>query len=215
MRNLDQEKPLLRGWFHLAAWFACLPGTWWLLTLARGNTQVLAVAVFMGSLLLLFGISSLYHLGKWSESGLARMRRLDHGMIFLSIAGAYTPYCLLALPPAHGTVLLYAIWLGAAAGIMRVLAWPYAPRWAAVGSYAVISCFAAPIMPDLHAHLSPVAYALVWAGFVFAGLGALCYATGRPEPWPRVLGHHEVFHVAVVACMGCYYAGLYTLLGGP
>lgn len=204
-------KPRLRGRSHQLAALACLPASWALLSVARPGEAFWGSAVFMGALLLLFTTSATYHLVEWTPRGLDRMRRVDHGMIFMAIAGFYTPYCLLALPPAIGHSLLWAVWIGAFLGLARVVFWPYAPRWVAVAAYAIVSIFALPVLPLILAALSPTAIIAVTVGNSVVGVGALCYMFGRPDPWPAWFGHHEIFHLTVVIAGAGYYVGVWTL----
>jgi hemolysin III len=214
MSVCETDKPRLRGWFHVAAALGCLPAGWALLHVAQPGKATLAAAVYMVSIFLLFGISGIYHRIKWSESGLARMRRVDHGMIFVSMGGFFTPFGLLALPPEHGQWLMLAIWGGAAAGVLRVLLWPYAPRWASVTSYAAVACLGIPFLGEVESHLSSFGVTCVTLGFTAAGVGGICYAIGKPEVWPGWLGHHEVFHLTVIVCAACYYLATWTLVAG-
>jgi len=195
-------KPLLRGVSHeiaaalaLAAWVA-------LAVLAPGARARTAAIVYGGSLFSLFAVSALYHRPQWPKRARLWMRRLDHSAIFLLIAGSYTPLCLL-LPPARGLPMLAAAWTGAAIGIARAVFWVRAPRPLAVALYVLLGWLAVPMIPALRAVLGDGALALLAVGGLLYTLGAVVYATRRPDPFPRVFGYHEVFHALVIVAAAC------------
>jgi hemolysin III len=132
------------------------------------------------------------------------MRRLDHAAIFLLIAGTYTP--LAVLLRGRGEVLLAVVWAGAALGVVRAVAWPRAPRWLAVGLYVLLGWCVVPLVPALHATAGALATALLLAGGAAYTVGAVIYALRRPDPFPRVFGYHEIFHVLVVAAAALHFA---------
>jgi hemolysin III len=162
----------------------------------------------------IFATSATYHRREWSEAGLERMRRLDHGMIFIGIAGFYTPFCFSALTPAHGQLLFLLAWIGAAAGLIRVIMWTYAPRWVATACYTAQACLALPFLYEILTAVGPWGNVLMWSGNALVGAGAMCYVFGKPDPWPGVFGHHEIFHLTVVAVAACYYGTAWMLTGG-
>ncbi|MDB5100437.1 MAG: rane protein [Cyanobacteria bacterium RYN_339] len=207
-------RPALRGVSHGLAALACLPGAWALFHHARVGQSQLAALIYMLGIFGIFVTSAVYHRVEWTEEGLARMRRLDHGMIYFGIAGFYTPFCFCALTPAHGQVMFLLAWFGAAAGVLRVIVWSYAPRWVAVGSYALQACLALPFLGEMLANVGPWGNVLMWTGNAVVGLGAMCYAAGKPDPWPGVFGHHEIFHLTVVVVAACYYGTAWMLVGG-
>ena len=171
--------------------------------------------VYVASVLGLFGVSAAYHCITWhSATARAWMRRLDHSMIFLLIAGTYTPIALLALNPPDRTVVLAVVWGGAAAGMGMKLAWPHAPRWLGVPLYIGLGWVAVFVLPDLLTHAGPTMVALLLAGGLLYTTGAICYATRWPNPWPRTFGYHEFFHTAVTAAALCHYAAVWLVLAG-
>src|SRR5215213_130777 len=122
-------KPRLRGVFHQYAFFVSLAGGTLLVFLAATTRASVAAAIYAASVSALFGVSALYHRVTWNGPARRRMRRLDHAMIFLLIAGTYTPVGLLVLEGTLATVVLAVVWGGAVAGIVLELAWTTAPRW--------------------------------------------------------------------------------------
>jgi hemolysin III len=197
-------KPKLRGVFHqwAAAGFAIAAPV--LLAGVRDPIAWRGTATFLYGLVALFTISALYHRVEWSPRALGRMRRLDHAGIFGLIACVYTPFCLMALPPADGRFLLAVAWIAAAVGVGRVLLWPYAPKPVAVATYCLHPLLAAPYLERIYAGTGPTGTAAMVLGNTVVALGALAYAYERPDPVPGVFGPHEIFHVTVVACAVAY-----------
>ena len=132
----EKVKPKLRGVIHEYSFPVSLLAGGLLVYFASGGRERLALAIYAISLSALLGTSALYHRVNWRRPG-ARMwmRRLDHSMIFLLIAGTVTPFALLVVPGALGTALLIAVWAGAAAGIAVELLWTRSPKWVSVAVY--------------------------------------------------------------------------------
>ena len=198
-------RPLLRGMLHLAALFAAITGAVALLLLAESARDYVSSAVFSTSLILLYGTSAVYHRVTWSAYGRGLMRRLDHAMIFVLIAGTYTPFCLLVMGNAWGISILSVIWSVAGAGILMKLAWPHAPRWLGVSIYFIVGWLALVPSLELIAELAARPLALTAFGGVLYSIGGVIYALRRPDPWPRVFGYHEVFHLLVIAGGALHY----------
>ncbi len=203
--QLPREKPLLRGVFHEVAAGVALAGLTALVALAPGPRARLAGLVYGGSLVALFSVSALYHRPTWSPAARLRMKRLDHSAIFLLIAGTYTPLCLL-LADGRARTLLTVVWIGAGLGILRALLWPRAPRAVSTVLYLLLGWAAVPIVPGMYRALGPGALALLASGGLLYTVGAVIYATRRPDPFPRVFGYHEIFHLLVVAAAGLQFA---------
>src|SRR5690606_24524078 len=145
-----------------------------------------------------FGVSALYHRVPW-RSATARvwMRRADHAMIFLLIAGTYTPFALLVLQGPIADAILIVVWAGALTGIVLKLIWIHAPKGLAAAAYVALGWVAVIAFPQLVEHAGVVATALVASGGVLYTAGAIVYAIRRPDPVPAVFGYHEVFHALV------------------
>ena len=195
-------KPLLRGVSHEVAAALAL-GAWVALAVVAPGPKALAAAnVYGASLFALFAVSALYHRPRWPERARLWMRRLDHSAIFLLIAGSYTPLCLL-LPPSRGLPMLAVAWTGAALGIAQAVFWVRAPRPLAVSLYLVLGWLVVPMVPGLRSALGDGALALLALGGLLYTIGAVIYATHRPDPFPRVFGYHEVFHAFVIVAAAC------------
>lgn len=205
VRTSDAPKPRFRGRLHQAAFFASIPAGLALILVAPGTKARAGAIVYVSALLLQFGASALYHLGDWTDRVYVHMRRLDHSMIFVLIAGTYTPLCLMAL---HGTarwVVLTLVWTGAAVGILTKL---YRVDLHVLSGFMYIGLgwVAVFVIPALARALSHTAMGLVIAGGITYTVGALALATHRPDPWPRTFGYHEVWHAATVAAAACFFA---------
>jgi hemolysin III len=198
-------KPLLRGVSHELAAAAAL-AAWTALALLAGSDRARAAAnVYGSSLFTLFAVSALYHRPTWAPRARMLMRRLDHSAIFVLIAGTYTPFCLL-LGGRSGTALLALVWTGAALGILRSVLWVRAPRPLIAALYVVLGWVIVPVLPAMRALVGGGGLALLAGGGVLYTLGAVVYATRRPDPFPRVFGYHEVFHALTVAAAALHFA---------
>jgi hemolysin III len=199
-------KPRLRGVLHQWAFFASLVLGAALVIFAPGGRGTLAAAIYAVSVAALFGVSAVYHRIDWANAAARRrMRRLDHTMIFVLIAGSYTPFALLVLDGPIATAILVAVWAGAVAGALMKLLWIDAPKWLVAGSYVLLGWVAVAAFPGLIEELGAGPTLLVAAGGVLYTLGALVYALQRPNPAPAVFGYHEVFHALVIAAAAVQY----------
>jgi hemolysin III len=156
----------------------------------------------------LFGVSALYHRVTWNGPARRRLRRLDHAMIFLLIAGTYTPVGLLVLEGRLAAVVLAVVWGGAVAGIVLELAWRGAPRWLGGTVYLALGWVAVVAMPQLFARLGMAGGLLIVAGGLVYSAGAAVYALRRPDPVPAVFGYHEVFHLLVIAGVAAHFLAI-------
>ncbi|MGB0121274.1 MAG: hemolysin III family protein [Solirubrobacterales bacterium] len=191
-------KPRFRGVSHKVAFFVALVAGTGLVAAAPAGSR-LPIAIYSLSLVAMFGASALYHRGKWNEKQLPWFRRLDHSMIFVLIAGTYTPFATLVLNGTIADVILAVVWGGALAGIIVTMFWVDAPTWITAIIYVVLGWISVIMLPALVDSSGWGAVVLLGAGGVLYTLGAVVYATHRPDPVPHVFGYHEVFHVFVIA----------------
>jgi len=161
---------------------------------AVGGGYRTPLAVYAATLVAMFATSALYHRGRWSPAGTRLWKRLDHSMIFLAIAGGYTGYCAVALPSSLAAALAFS----SAVAECPVLCRAGRGRRVRAG--------------DLLRHGGVVALALLCTGGGVHLLGALAYATRRPNPLPSTFGFHEVFHACTVVAATCHYIGLWFAL---
>jgi hemolysin III len=205
--NVPLPKPRLRGVSHQWAFFCSLVTGAALVVAAPAGRATVASAIYAGSVAALFGTSALYHRVTWPTPAARRwMRRLDHSMIFLLIAGTYTPFALLVLEGTLATVILVVVWAGALGGILLKLVWIDAPKPLVATLYVLLGWVAVVAFPDLVEGLGLASTALVAAGGLLYTAGAVVYALGRPDPVPSVFGYHEIFHALVIAAAALQYA---------
>ncbi|SDD01939.1 PAQR family membrane homeostasis protein TrhA [Actinokineospora iranica] len=210
--SAGSTKPRMRGVIHFWSFFVSLitGTTLFALALTVSATAALATAVYGVTVLGLFGVSALYHRRWWvTERARTWMKRLDHSMIFLFIAGTYTPFSLLAMDQPTGYIVLGVVWGGALAGVALKLLWPHAPRWLGTPIYIALGWVAVFVLPQLLANAGVAALVLLLAGGLFYTVGAVFYATKWPNPWPGVFGHHEFFHAATVLAAVCHYVAIW------
>jgi hemolysin III len=204
--------PRLRGVIHQYAFFAALLVGATLIILASSGRARTAVAIYAAGLAGCLGTSALYHRGRWSPRVRAWLCRLDHSMIFVLIAGTYTPVCMLALSGTLATAMLVTVWVGAVLGIVMTLVWWQPPAIAEVLPYIVLGWVAVVALPQLGAALGWLALLLLFAGGALYTVGAVIYGLERPDPFPAVFGYHEVFHCLTIAAAGAHLAVVTLLL---
>jgi hemolysin III len=201
----SQEKPLLRGWFHV--WttpVALLAG---LVLTAIGPTLAgrITAAVFTITAVLLFGTSAVYHRGNWDTGIRGVLRRIDHANIFLIIAGTYTPLTVMLLPQRTAVIALTIVWVGAIGGLLLSVLWLDAPRWLYVPLYLALGWVAVGFMRQFYEAGGGAVVWLVAAGGFAYTVGAIIYGTRWPNPSPRYFGYHEIFHALTIVGYVCHY----------
>ena len=174
-------------------------------TSAGRTDQIVAFGIFGLSLVALYSASTLYHLLPLSPTGVARLRRVDHMMIFVLIAGTYTPFCLLALDGAWRVGLLGVIWSLALCGVLLKIFWMGTLRWLSVALYLGMGWVAVIAAPALFVAVPAGGMIWVLGGGLLYTAGALIYALKRPNPAPGTFGFHELWHLFVVAGSACHY----------
>jgi hemolysin III len=183
-----------------------------------GLAPLVSCAVYSLTVCGLFGVSALYHRRVWGERGYQVMRRLDHSMIFIFIAGTYTPFCVLLLSRRSATTLLAVVWTGAVAGAAMKMIWPHGHRWLNAPLYIALGWVAVVVLPDIAgARAGPAGTArggvtilvLLVVGGAAYSVGAIFYALRRPNPWPTVFGHHEFFHACTLVAAISHHVAIY------
>ncbi|MEM7094297.1 MAG: hemolysin III family protein [Actinomycetota bacterium] len=197
-------RPLLKGWSHVVAAVAAVAICPILIALAPEGTRAPA-AIYSACVIALFAISATYHRFEWSGLAHAVIQRLDHSMIFVVIAATYTPIAVVALPDFQGRLILAVVWTGAIGGAVLHLFWPDAPRKILVGLYLTVGWVALVVIVDIWRELGVAGFVLLLAGGLMHSVGGAVYALKRPDPWPRIFGFHEVFHLFVIAGIACHY----------
>ena len=206
------SKPRLRGWIHLYCAFAALVAgsalvaVSWAVVSTRAGHATLAYTL---AIVAMFAVSATYHRVSWGSTAARNwMRRLDHSMIFVFIAGTYTPFALLDMPPSTGRQVLAIVWGGALAGVALTLFWPDAPRWVGVALYLLLGWVAVSYTATI-LHNSGVAAAVLLAvGGALYSLGAVFYALRWPASWPATFGYHEIFHAFTAVAAICHFVAV-------
>ena len=199
-------KPRLRGVSHEYAFFVSIGCGVALILAASDGRARLAAIIYACAVSALLGTSALYHRVTWRPTARRWMRRLDHSMIFVMIAGTYTPVALLALKGSLANTILIVLWCGALGGVVFKLLWIDAPKWLFATVYALLGLVTAAVFGELPAAIGWLGVSGLAVGGLLYLIGAVVYASGRPNPWPRVFGYHEIFHALVILAAGLQYA---------
>jgi hemolysin III len=204
----EPPRPRFRGVVHQWSFFVALVAGAILVALAPAGRATTAATIYAVALAGLLGTSALYHRITWPPRARAWVRRLDHAMIFVLIAGTYTPFALLVLDGTLGDVVLLGVWSGAAAGIVFTLVWVDAPKWLTAGAYVALGWFSIIAVPEITQQAGAGALALLATGGVAYTAGAVVYARRRPDPRPATFGYHEIFHVLVVVAAAAHFTAV-------
>ena len=203
----------MRGWLHFWSFAGSIAACATLIAVSAalvGGTAALATSVYSVTILGLFGTSALYHRRTWrTRKSRVVMKRLDHSMIFLFIAGTYTPFALLAVDQPRGYWILGGVWAGALAGVVLKLSWPTAPRWLGVPLYIGLGWVAVFILTDILHIAGVTSLVLLAVGGLLYTVGGVAYAIKKPNPWPGTFGYHEVFHAMTIVAAICHYIAVY------
>jgi hemolysin III len=207
---IGKWRPSWRGRIHGVAVAVTIPAGIVITLVTPSGLPRIAVLVYVLSLLALFSTSASYHLLTRSQRAQRTMRQLDHAMVYVLIAGTYTPVCLLALPPKIGVPFLIAIWLAAALGITLKITWRAHKTSGAM--YLVIGWAALIILPWSY-HMAGFTSLLLFAlGGIVYTVGAILFYLQRPKLKPLVFGFHEVWHVFTVVAVALQFAGVGVLI---
>ncbi|WP_375477234.1 hemolysin III family protein [uncultured Jatrophihabitans sp.] len=208
-------KPRLRGWLHAYAAVISIATGITLIAVAaalRGAPAAATTTIYALTITGLFGTSALYHRVNWKPRAHAVMKRLDHSMIFVFIAGTYTPIAVLTLSHTARIAVLVGVWSGALLGVGLQTLWRGAPRWLSAPCYIALGWVAAFVMPDLLRNGGVAAFTLILVGGVVYTVGAVVYALKRPNPYPGVFGFHEVFHLCTLIAAVCHYVAVWLIV---
>ena len=208
-------KPLLRGWMHLVCFFVAIPAGVTVVALASGPRGRIGALIYAVGLVALFGVSGLYHRGNWSATKRALMQKLDHGTIFVMIAGSYTPVCLLVLRGWVAWTMLTVAWVGAAAGFVLAFTGGRASRTVRGALYITLGWASVIALPQMWSHLSAAELVLLGVGGVLFTVGSVFLFTRWPDPFPHVFGYHEVWHALVVAAVVCHFVAIASVVHTP
>ena len=200
-------KPIWRGRLHQGAFFLSLPAGLWLLAGATTTSARVAVAIYWASMAGLYGTSASYHLFAHSERAVTWLRRADHSMIFVLIAGSYTPFCLLVLSRSWGIPILVVMWVIALAGIiMKMIRVTASGGKSGSWLYVVMGWTAIIALPQLLSELGLARMMLLFAGGIMYTVGAVILGKRWLNVSPTVFGYHEVWHALTIGAGVCHFA---------
>ena len=200
--------PRLRGVTHAYAFWCALVAAVVLVVISPGGVSRAAAAVYGAGLCALFGGSGLYHRWRWHPRWRPLLRRIDHSTIYVFIAACYTPVALLILDGTTKWAVLLIVWIGAALGVAFSVAWISAPRALSSATYVALGWVALICVPQLSSELPLTPMVLMASGGVLYTVGAVIFALGRPNPWPRTFGFHEIFHVFVILAAVAHFVAM-------
>lgn len=203
--HLPLTKPKLRGVSHLIAFFCAIIAGAWIIQHAETPRAKTASWVYGLSLAFLYGVSALYHNPNWRQSIRIWLRRLDHTAIYIMIAGNATALALTALPQEAGNRLTLIMWIVAAIGTFKALFWIRAPKAVSAIAYIVAGLATVPYFPQFYSSLMLSGLIWILLGGLLYAIGAVIYAVKRPNPFPRIFGYHEIFHLLVIAGSICHF----------
>ena len=209
----DALCPKLRGWFLLVGFAAAVPAGALLLVRAAGHGHAVPTSIYVAALAAMYGVGWIYHLLRWSPGTRARLRRLDHAVIYVFIAATYTPVAAVGLHDGVGYWLLAATWAGAALGVVAKLVRFEGSRIIGGTMYIVVGWLAIFGLHDLVGRLGVEDAILMFGGGILYTVGAAVLAARRPDPWPEVFGYHELWHTMVLAASAMHYVLIWRVVG--
>src|SRR5688500_13525722 len=205
---MEFDIPRLRGVTHAYAFWLALVAAGALIALTPAGAPRVAAAIYGAGLCAVFGGSGLYHRWRWHPRWRPLLRRLDHSTIYVFIAACYTAVGICVLTGATRWVVMVTVWAGALIGVLFSIFWVNAPRWLCSATYITLGWVALLASPQLLAGLPPVPLLLIATGGLLYTIGAIVFALGRPDPWPRVFGFHEIFHVFVILAAAAHFVAM-------
>ena len=196
---------------HLFGALLSIIGTIILLNYSRlplTPVTIVSILIFGMSLVMLYTTSGIYHLVYTTDAILLKLRKLDHAMIFILIAGSYTPFCLLALDGIWKWSIIITVWSLAIIGILLKMLWMNMPRWLSTSFYIGMGWIALFALKPLYDSLSLGGFVFLLLGGVMYTIGGIIYAIKKPNFSPN-FGFHEIFHIFVLLGSFCHYWAIF------
>lgn len=178
--------------------------------------HMIALSIFIVSMIMLYAASTIYHTLDLSAKVNKRLKKIDHMMIFVLIAGTYTPICIIALPQPLGISLLALVWTIAFVGIIVKLVWITCPKWFSSVLYIGMGWTCVLAFTQLLNSLSRAAFGWLLAGGIIYTIGGVIYALKLPifNSKHRYFGSHEIFHIFVMGGSICHFIVMYVFVAG-
>ena len=212
--TFNKGKDIVSALLHILGLGLAIAGTVVLIVKGAGYTpwHVVSYSIFGATLIALYAASSTYHTFYISEKVHNTLRRIDHIMIFMLIAGTYTPICLVTLRGPWGWVLFGIVWACALAGLFFKIFWLEAPRWLYTVFYIAMGWAALIAIWPLTQHLSPAALAWLFGGGIVYTIGGVFYALKFPRIQTKYFGFHELFHIFILLGSACFYVLIFCYI---
>lgn len=205
-------KPIARGYTHQAAIFLALCACTVLIIRSQGTPALVANIIYSLSLVGMYSMSALYHVPTWDRKIYLILRRLDHAAIFILIAGTATPICLFGLKGPSGLTLLALFWAFAIIGILISTVWTHGPKWIRASLYISMGWLGIFFFSEIKNSLDIANLWLLVTGGIIYTIGGIIYAAKWPNPFPRVFGYHEIFHIFVIIASGFHFCLNYNII---
>ncbi len=203
--TLGKMQNPVRGFLHGTAAAAGLVGTIFLLFHAPNWPVRFTVLVFGLAMMALYTTSSLYHSIPWRDRWKKRMQRIDHSMIYVLIAGTYTPVAAIVLDPPWNWIVLSMVWAITIGGVVQKGLFPKVPGWISVMMSTILGWLGVFFFWPMIQRLGWLPVGFVLTGGVLYTVGMVFLVTNRPRLWPRVFSYHEVFHIMVVSATSLHF----------
>ncbi|MBT4763178.1 MAG: hemolysin III [Bdellovibrionaceae bacterium] len=205
-------KPLLRGYFHQEAFYTALGACILLMAKSSNNMSLIASIIYSIGLLMMLGVSAIYHRPHWEPKPRAFLKRLDHAAIFVLIASTATPLFLLTISAKSGNQFIIVMWAVALLGILQSIFWIKAPKFLSAAFYVGMGWITFPYLSELKVSLGSTNLWLIISGGITYTAGAVFYALKKPNLWPRIFGYHEVFHIFTIIGAILHFIVIYQLI---
>lgn len=179
-----------------------------------GRIYVVSLAIYAASLILLYAASTTYHTFDISQKVNTVLKKIDHMMISVLIAGSYTPVCLIVLKGRTGIILLSVVWAIAIAGILIKAFWVYCPKWVSSVLYIGMGWTCVLAFTQILNNMSAAAFGWLLAGGIIYTVGGVIYALKLPlfNSRHKNFGSHEIFHLFVMGGSACHFVVMYAFL---
>lgn len=176
-------------------------------TMTNDMTHIVAMLIFVSSMILLYGASTMYHAVNLTGKALKIFKKIDHMMIFVLIAGSYTPVCMLVLNKEMGYPLLALVWGTAIVGMLMKMFWVTCPKWVSSVIYIAMGWECVFVFQPLLETLPTGAFLWLLIGGILYTVGGVIYALKIPvlDKIHKYFGLHEIFHLFVMAGSFCHF----------
>ena len=202
--SIEPIKPKFRGVSHQYGFFVAIVLSCYLLSFTP-TEKFWPILIYCTGLCGMLGTSSMYHRGNWSKGQKVWLQRLDYVMISFMIAAGFTPFCLFVFSSWYSQFVLWAVWFGVAFCIVLNLLWVDSPKIFRTSLYIALGWLGFPLFFELIENAGWLCASLCLLGGILHSIGAVVYARQFPDPYPKVFGFHEIFHIFVLIASFLHY----------